>query len=290
MVRLTGIVLALIFAGVAGFLQLRPSEGASAASEWVATDFARVRLVSATSGVGQQTQLKLGIQIELEPEWKTYWRYPGEAGIPPRFNWDNSKNLSGVEVSWPAPSRYTSYGLETIGYKDEIVLPVMATLVRPGAALNVGLAMDYAVCRDICVPLSANLSLRLPEGASSDSPFADLIRGFWARVPEKLAGDPEGSAPRLTKLAVEPDGKNLKIRGGVSGFENVGEPDVFIEGGEAFGFGPPEISISREPGVVEFVVPVHRYRKNQVLAGRLVGVTVVAGGKAYEWHRTLTSD
>ncbi|NQV20581.1 MAG: hypothetical protein HQ511_04105 [Rhodospirillales bacterium] len=287
---MTGIVIALLFAGVAGFLQLRPSEGASAASEWVTTDFARVRLVSATLGVGQQTHLKLGIQIKLEPEWKTYWRHPGEAGIPPRFNWDGSENLNGVEVSWPAPSRYASYGLETIGYKDEIVLPVTATLARPGAVLNVGLALDYAVCRDICVPLSANLSLRVPEGVSSDTPFADLIRRFSVRVPEKMAGDPQGPAPRLNKLAVETDGKDLKIRGVVSGFENVGEPDVFVEAGEDFGFGPPEIITGQEPGIVEFVIPVHRYRKNLVLAGRSAGVTVVAGGKAYEWQRALTSD
>lgn len=290
MVRLTGIVIALLFAVVGGFLHLRPSEGASAASEWVATDFARVRLVSATLGVGQQTHLKLGIQIELEPEWKTYWRHPGEAGIPPRFNWDKSENLNGVEVSWPAPSRYTSYGLETIGYKDEIVLPVTATLARPGVALNIGLALDYAVCRDICVPLSANLSLPVPEGVSSDTPYAGLIRRFFARVPTKITGDPEGSAPRLTKLAVETDGKDLKIRGVVSGFENAGDPDVFVEAGEDFGFGPPEIITGQEPGIFEFVVPVHRYRKNLVLAGRSAGVTVVAGGKAYEWQRALTSD
>ncbi|MGB3141534.1 MAG: protein-disulfide reductase DsbD domain-containing protein, partial [Aestuariivirga sp.] len=65
-----------------------------------------------------------GILAELEPEWKTYWRMPGDSGIPPQFDWAGSQNSAAIEVGFPVPRRFNDEGGETIGYHDRVVFPV----------------------------------------------------------------------------------------------------------------------------------------------------------------------
>ncbi len=68
-------------------------------------------------------------EITLEEGWKTYWRSPGDAGIPPRFDWENSHNLDGVALHWPRPAVFESFGTQTIGYSEKLILPVELTPV-----------------------------------------------------------------------------------------------------------------------------------------------------------------
>lgn len=103
--------------------------GAADANEHVET-----RLVAAVTGVGERESVPLGLYFRLAPGWKIYWRSPGDAGFPPRVDWTGSKNLENVETEWPAPKRFSIFGLETLGYTDEVVLPLTATLTRPGRA------------------------------------------------------------------------------------------------------------------------------------------------------------
>lgn len=274
--------------------------GASTASEWAVADYARARLVSARSQVGGHDELRLGIQIQLKPEWKTYWRHPGDSGIPPRFDWSRSENLEAATIGWPAPARYQAFGLETIGYKDEVVFPVTAVLAVPGKTVLVRLSLDYAVCRDICVPLKADLALLVPEGTGEETSHAASIKDFSARVPQTLPDPAAIGVPELRKVCFEDDEDDEdddadgRLRVVFSGLETGGDQDLFVEAGGGFGFGAPEtvpetVTVDQEGGV-EMTVPVHRYRKRAVLKAQPVRLTLVAGEGAFEWSTTVCPD
>jgi DsbC/DsbD-like thiol-disulfide interchange protein len=107
-----------------------------------------------------------GLEISLEPGWHTYWRVPGAAGIPPRFDWSGSTNLRDARIEWPHPQVFEVFGFRTIGYHDRVVLPMLLTPVTPGAPIDLRLTVSYGVCKEVCIPAEARLSGRLvPEAA-----------------------------------------------------------------------------------------------------------------------------
>ncbi|MEL6477290.1 MAG: protein-disulfide reductase DsbD domain-containing protein [Pseudomonadota bacterium] len=103
-----------------------------------------------------------GLALELTPGWKTYWRSPGPAGIPPRLDWSGSENLAAARLHWPTPAVFTSFGLTTIGYADRVLLPVELTPEDPEKPIAVDLALELGVCRDICVFEHVTLTATLP--------------------------------------------------------------------------------------------------------------------------------
>ena len=167
---------------------MRPADAVPGASEWVTTDFADVRLISAVSGTEGRDMVPLGLQFRLADNWKIYWRAPGDAGYPPEIDWQNSGNLSGISWRWPVPERFSLFGLETYGYHGEVVIPILATLSQPGEPLALQAEMNALACSDICVPLTASLSLDLAGTAARPTAFAQQIDKFRARVPKNLSG------------------------------------------------------------------------------------------------------
>ncbi len=110
------------------------------------------------------------LHIDLEDGWKTYWRAPGDAGIPPHFDWNGSRNLAGVAVSWPTPKRMRQGGAHTIGYEDVLTLPLTLTPARRGQPISLTGEITIGVCRDVCVPMTIKLSQDLPRGETKRDP------------------------------------------------------------------------------------------------------------------------
>ena len=100
---------------------------APGASPWVKTEQTELRLIAATETVGAAETLRLGLHFKLKPGWKIYWRSPGDAGFPPIPDWSSSRNLESAVMQWPAPERFSVLGLETLGYKKEVVFPITVT-------------------------------------------------------------------------------------------------------------------------------------------------------------------
>lgn len=101
------------------------------------------------------------IEFDLSEGWKTYWRTPGPAGIPPTFDWSGSQNISDIEILWPAPHVFDSAGFYSIGYKDHLTLPVRIIPTDASKPVDVDLSLDFGVCSDICVPASERLDTKL---------------------------------------------------------------------------------------------------------------------------------
>ena len=123
------------------------------------------------------------IRVQLAPGWHTYWRTPGETGIPPQFDWSGSDNLAAVDIHWPVPTYFSENGMWYLGYAKEVVLPVELTPEAPGDISLHG-TVDMGVCNDICVPMSARLEATLPAGATG--PQNDAIRSALANRPARL--------------------------------------------------------------------------------------------------------
>lgn len=110
------------------------------------------------------------LELRLRPGWKTYWRAPGDAGIPPSFDWRRSRNLEGIDVLWPAPGVIMQGGVRTIGYSDLLVLPLRVAPAHAGADVTLAGHMDIGVCRDVCVPVTLSFSGDLPGTAEKRDP------------------------------------------------------------------------------------------------------------------------
>ncbi|MEZ5714203.1 MAG: protein-disulfide reductase DsbD family protein [Paracoccaceae bacterium] len=114
--------------------------------------------------------LMAGLEITLAPGWKTYWRSPGDAGIPPLFDWSGSRNLGGVELSWPTPHVFDQDGMRTIGYKDRVVLPLTIAPRKPGTPVRLKGTIDIGICQEVCVPVRIELSEDLSGAATRPDP------------------------------------------------------------------------------------------------------------------------
>ncbi|HSK40725.1 MAG TPA: protein-disulfide reductase DsbD domain-containing protein, partial [Arenibaculum sp.] len=161
MARLIFIVVSALLAAAA------PRAAHAAAGAWAETVIVESRLVSAVDGVGDLDRVPLGLHVRLEPGWKTYWRSPGDAGLPPVVDWAGSSNLEAADMAWPAPHRFTLFGLETFGYEGEVVFPIDAVPAEPGQPLALTAAADLLVCADVCVPRRLELTRDLPAGPAA---------------------------------------------------------------------------------------------------------------------------
>lgn len=130
----------------------------------------------------------MGIGLTLTPGWKTYWRSPGDAGIPPQFEWVGSENIGEVRIHWPRPAVFLTNGMTSIGYHDAVVLPVEIFPADPGQDTRVMLRLDLGVCKDICLPASLDLS-GVVAATGADSP---ALKAALAARP--VSGDRAGLA------------------------------------------------------------------------------------------------
>ena len=163
-------------------------------SAWDAEPHAAARLIAgAALRSADAAWLRAGIEIRLDSGWKTYWRYPGDSGVPPTLDFAGSENVKSVTVLWPAPARFADgAGGQSIGYHGDVVLPlrILANDATKPAALH--LKLGYAVCGNLCVPVEAELELTLTGKRGAEE--ATLIAAE-ARVPRHatLGGSAGGS-------------------------------------------------------------------------------------------------
>ncbi len=250
-----------------------PAQAQDAASPWFSTDQGRVRLIAASPAIGNGGSATLGLQFELQPHWKIYWRSPGDAGYPPRLDWNGSKNLASADIAWPAPQRFSVLGLETMGYTDAVVLPITAHLVERGKALSLAASLDYLTCNDICIPYTAKLSLDLPAGSprSGTQGYAALIAQYQAQVP----GNGEAAGLKILGAAVE-TGANPALLLHLASAKKLIQPDAFIEGAGDVSFAAPLTLPGDAPDETVLRFPAEGKSADiAALAGRTLTVTLV---------------
>jgi DsbC/DsbD-like thiol-disulfide interchange protein len=235
--------------------------------DWVTLDQARLRLID--GGVEGGRRLA-GLQIDLTPGWKTYWRVPGESGVPPVFDWSASANLKQAQVLFPAPVRLHDEGGEAIGYEDEVIFPVEVAASDPARPVALKLTLSFAVCQAICIPAEATLSATLP-AAPVATPDRQLVLDGLAKVPAATGGGLDVKEAAL-KRAREREGYELVVR-----LEGTGETpaDIFVEGDADLYFGAP-----KPLDAALYGLPVFGLKQPSALVGKMLTLTVVAGERS----------
>src|SRR5271170_8143372 len=131
-------------------------------SPWDASVHAAARLAGSMIKTASAAYLRAGVEIKLDPGWKTYWRNPGDSGIPPTLDFAGSDNVNSVTVLWPAPKRLPDgAGGNSIGYMDHVIFPLRVIPKDAATPPSVHLKFAYAICANLCMPVEANLQLLL---------------------------------------------------------------------------------------------------------------------------------
>jgi len=165
---------------------------AADASPWVEDTYSAIRLIAGANRSGADS-LRAGIEIKMQPAWHTYWRYPGDSGVPPRFSFFGSDNLATVKVLYPAPHAFTDEVGTTIGYKGNVILPLRVFPRQMDKPVTLRAKIDYAVCDRLCVPVEAHLELTLSGAGGADNP---ALAAAEARVPKPVSAAEAGLTAR----------------------------------------------------------------------------------------------
>jgi DsbC/DsbD-like thiol-disulfide interchange protein len=214
------------------------------------------------------------LQLSLAPGWKTYWRSPGEAGLPPLFNWSGSENVQSVRIYWPTPSVFHTNGMQSIGYHDGVVFPLEVTAVDPTKPMHLRAQVDLGICREVCLPATIDLSTDLTGPGAPDH----AINAALAARPENAAKAGLASI----HCAVDPIADGLRITATIE-MPSIGTTETV-----AFEAGQPDIWVAQATTtrsgnqLVSFTEMVAPSGAPFALDRSKVVLTVIADGQAVE--------
>src|ERR1700710_1554438 len=168
-------------------------------SPWQRDGHSAIRLLA---GSRSGAVLLGGVAFQLQSGWKTYWRTPGDSGVPPRFDFSKSDNVEPVTVLWPAPVKFDDgAGGHSLGYHDQIILPLRIVAKNADKPVTLRAAINYAVCEKLCIPVEARAELAFMSVASTQD---STLFAALDTVPKPAnVGDPNP----LTIRDVKRDGK-----------------------------------------------------------------------------------
>jgi len=249
------------------------------ASNWENDLYSATRLLAgAAYHDGGASFLRAGVEIKLNPGWKTYWRYPGDSGIPPRFDFSGSRNVKSAIMAWPAPKRFEDGAGMSIGYEGGVIFPVRVVPEDPDKPVSLRMTIDYAVCKNLCVPAAGKAEINLPGQASDlDATLAASER----RVPKPAS---IGDAGSLTIRNVRREDASPRPRVIVDvAAPAAGKVDLFAEGPAPDWALPLPAPVADAPaGLHRFVFELDGLPPGATAAGAMLTFTAVSGEDAIE--------
>ncbi len=251
---------------------------APAASLWSGGPHSRVRLISASAASENHAPfLRAGVEIALQPGWKTYWRYPGDSGVSAQFDFSQSTNVRDVQVLWPAPVRFEDGGGTSIGYARDVILPLRVYPNDTGALVVLRAKLDYAICERLCVPVDAHAELTLGSGQPQED---EALRASEARVPQPAA---VGQAGPLAIVGVsQASGTPPRVVVDVRA-ESEGAVDLFAEGPNADWSLPVPHPVADAPaGIRRFAFAIEGVPPGTTAGGAMLKLTAVSTSSAIE--------
>jgi DsbC/DsbD-like thiol-disulfide interchange protein len=278
MIAIVPVRAALGFAAALLASSLAPEARADDASPWLRDGHSAVRLLA---GSRSGAVLLGGIAIQLQPGWKTYWRTPGDSGVPPRFDFSKSENIEAVTVLWPAPLKFDDgAGGVSLGYHDQTVLPLRIVPKNVDKPVMLRAAINYAVCEKICIPVEASSELAFNSVASTED---SALFAALDTVPKPAnVGDPNP----LTIRDVEREGKSKVLVDVVT--PDGRDVNLFVEGPTPdWGLPVPKLVEHSPPGVKRFAFELEGVPPGVNPEGAALKLTLVGGDRAYEFNINL---
>jgi DsbC/DsbD-like thiol-disulfide interchange protein len=266
-----------------------PAAQAQDASPWDDEPHGSTRLIAgATQTKGDDKLERAGIEIRLEPGWKTYWRYPGDSGVPPTLDFAGSENVKSVSTQWPAPEVFADgAGGYSIGYHGDVVLPLQIIPNDATKPSMLHVTLGYAVCGKLCVPAEAHLALTLSGRSGAEEP---TLAAAEARVPRHVALGEHGSGLTIASVRRETADKHARV------VVLVGAPDgvpinVLAEGPTpewALPLPQPESNATASPdGMRRYTLELDGLPPGAKAEGATLKITVVSPTDAIEVEARL---
>lgn len=193
------LVVACALGTALAFAQAAPARAADA-SRWVEDLHSGFRLIAGAARTNA-APLRAGIEIRMQPGWHTYWRYAGDSGVPPRFDFTGSTNVATAKVRYPAPHLFTDETGNTLGYTGGVIFPVEVRPKDPNVPVTLRVKIDYAICEKLCVPVEGRAELTLQHGDSAEEA---ALAAAEARVPQPVSPDTLGLSARRVNEGPKP--------------------------------------------------------------------------------------
>jgi DsbC/DsbD-like thiol-disulfide interchange protein len=266
-------------AGLAATLLLCAISGARAqdASPWQDDSHSSMRLLA---GSRSGPVMLGGISIKLQPGWHTYWRNPGDSGVPPRFDFSKSENVEAVTVLWPAPGQFEDgAGGASLGYLKKVELPLRIVAKNPDKPLVLRATVNYAVCEKLCVPVEASGELAFTSVASTED--GTLLAALDTVPKPATIGDPNP----VTIRDVKRDGKTVLVDVVAPEGEKV---SLFVEGPTPdWALPVPKPLKSGPASVRRFAFDLEGLPSGASADGAALKLTLAGGDKSYEFNVNL---
>ncbi|WP_417457752.1 protein-disulfide reductase DsbD domain-containing protein [Kordiimonas sp.] len=229
----------------------------------------KTRLVTGSADMMRQGEALLAWEAELAPGWKTYWRSPGEAGLPVRLHAGDDE----IEILYPTPERFELFGLQTYGYSHKVLLPFY--MAAPADDDDLKVRADFMVCKEICVPFEADYELPSESLAGETSPHDIRLELWMKRVPAREGDAGAGLEVVGAKVMGVPGHQRVIVdvvaEGSLSG------ADLLAEAGPKFHFGAPEMSLMGDGTSARFVLMAMTGKNPEDLRGQKVRLTFLDG-------------
>ena len=214
------------------------------------------------------------LRLTLADGWKTYWRVPGDGGIPPRFAWNGSENLNAVSLHWPMPEVYRTDHMRSIGYEGVVVIPVELAISQAGAPARMAGQVQIGMCEEICVPVLLEFDAMLPADGRRDSAIA-------ASLVDRPRTEAEANVTSAT-CAIEPTDRGLQVTAAIAMPPMGGREEVVIEAGDQQVW-VSEPDTSRRGGMLMATSDmIHVNGGGFALNRSDVRITVFAGGQSVD--------
>ncbi len=218
----------LLIASLAACFSPLPAQGAlAAATDWIEEEGARIRFIVAEPAAGD-TEIRAALQIELKDGWKTYWRDPGDAGVPPQISVSGA-GISGSELRYPAPDRFDDGKSVWAGYKHMVAFPIVLNLAADLPSFALEAKSFLGICQDICVPVQSEFSLEVPQAKASTEDQA-LVASFFEALPA-----PATPAFGVVKLESAGEGVEIELKAPA----DAGQVELFLAA-DGYMFGAPK--------------------------------------------------
>ena len=279
------VMLKLAFAALVLPALLLSGAAHAASGPWVKSEHVSARLLSAAGGTGDLSIVPAGIEIALEGDWKTYWRSPGDAGLPPTLDWKGSQNLASAMLLYPAPQRVTVLGIQTFGYKHDVVFPLDLAVAQKGKPLDLKLGLDILVCAEQCIPKHFDLTLGIPVGAATPDVDAQILAKARAAVP----GDSRTSGLSIVSAEEVSDKGKAALEVKATSDQPFAQPDIVPEVEPDANLGTPRAAFTADRRAVVFDLPLsHPLPVGAKLTGRKLTLTLTDGQRALEQKTAIT--
>ncbi len=243
-------------------------------SPWDSDPRTAMRLIAGTPHA--DGTFRAGVEVKLSPGWKTYWRYPGDSGVPPSFDFSESQNVKSIEVAWPAPHAFTDDSGTSIGYKGSVIFPLRIVRQDPRQPAVIRLKLAYAVCEKFCAPTDAKAELALHDASSS---LDAVLTRAEASVPKPARLGEDGPLA-IRSVRREAGADRARI---VVDVAAPGAAELFAEGPTADWALPIPAPIGgADPGFRRFAFALDGLPPGAQPSGAMLKLTLVSGGSAIE--------